>query len=311
MNYSHPSQRKKRRKSKRYINTKAFGILESFCWECSSVKNTSRPETATWLKALSFSTINRARYPPQAHHRPLLTNNPHELVPFLELNLYVDNRISHLHATAAAARSPALVSTHLTHSALPQSVKDSNCKIVYLCRNPRDVLVSRWYFASGIIAMDKAKSSSISVEDAFEMFCAGFHLCGPYWEHLLEYWKACLENPHKVLFLKYEDLKKEPVPQLKRLAEFLGYPFTPKEEEEDGVIQDILQLCSFESLSNLEVNKAGEMDMGNILVERKLFFRRGEVGDSANHLTPQMIQHLDRITEQKFQGSGLTFQVSA
>lgn len=259
----------------------------------------------TWLKALSFSIINRATYPRAQQNHPLLTSNPHELVPFLELNLYADNRISHLCSSAPAR---ALISTHLPYSALPHSIQDSRCKIVYICRDPADVLVSHWHFVSRI--KEYKSQASQSLEDAFESFCAGTFICGPYWDHVLEYWKASLENPEKVLFLKYEDLKRNAASQLKRLAEFLGHPFTP-EEDDEGAIEDILRLCSFENLSNQEANKAGKTtDFGKLPVECNLFFRRGEVGDSANHLTPRMMQRLDRIIKQKFQGSGLTFGMS-
>lgn len=40
-----------------------------------------------------------------------------------------------------------------------------------------------------------------------------------------------MENPDKVLFLRYEDMKEEPKVQLSRLAEFLNCPFSVDEEE--------------------------------------------------------------------------------
>ncbi|KAF5821936.1 Flavonol 4'-sulfotransferase [Helianthus annuus] len=49
------------------------------------------------------------------------------------------------------------------------------------------------------------------------------------------YSKASLERPEIFLFLKYEDMKKDPTSNVKRLAEFIGYPFTTQEEKE-GVI---------------------------------------------------------------------------
>nr|KAJ0211299.1 hypothetical protein LSAT_V11C400201350 [Lactuca sativa] len=42
----------------------------------------------------------------------------------------------------------------------------------------------------------------------------------------------------------------------KKLAEFMGMPFT-MEEEEGGVVEEIVKLCSFENLSNFKVNKDG------------------------------------------------------
>ncbi|MBA0608472.1 hypothetical protein Godav_020690, partial [Gossypium davidsonii] len=67
--------------------------------------------------------------------------------------------------------------------------------------------------------------------------------------------KASVESPKKVLFLTYEDVKKEPLGCVRKVAEFLGVPFSP-EEENKKTVEEIVKLCSFESLSNLDVNKS-------------------------------------------------------
>ncbi|KAJ4831285.1 hypothetical protein Tsubulata_038031, partial [Turnera subulata] len=67
-----------------------------------------------------------------------------------------------------------------------------------------------------------------------------------------------------------------------RLSEFLGCPFSV-EEERDGVIEEISKLCSFNMLKDIEQNKTVEF-IGNY--EKGRLFRKGEVGDSVNFLTP-------------------------
>ena len=59
-----------------------------------------------------------------------------------------------------------------------------------------------------------------------------------------------------ILFLKYEDLKNETLFWVKKMAQFIGCPFS-LEEENKGVVQNIIDLCSFEHMSSLEVNKSG------------------------------------------------------
>ncbi|MED6173347.1 hypothetical protein PIB30_058461 [Stylosanthes scabra] len=86
--------------------------------------------------------------------------------------------------------------------------------------------------------------------------------------------------------IMYEEIKMNPTLVLKELAEFLGFPFS-REEEDLGVVDEILKLCSFDNLSNLEVNNNGKMSFG---VETKLFFCLGQVGDSKNCLTLEMIE---------------------
>ncbi|KAF3507035.1 hypothetical protein F2Q69_00000255 [Brassica cretica] len=82
-----------------------------------------------------------------------------------------------------------------------------------------------------------------------------------------------------------------------------GCPFT-EEEEESGGVNKILELCSLRSLSDLEANKSGKTVNG---VDYKFFFRKGEVGDWKNHLTPEMESKIDTIIEEKLRGSGLSF----
>ena len=48
----------------------------------------------------------------------------------------------------------------------------------------------------------------IHLRDAFEFLCEGLSIFGPYWDHVLGYWRASLESLERILFLKYEDLKK-------------------------------------------------------------------------------------------------------
>ncbi|KAL8237115.1 hypothetical protein R6Q59_018196 [Mikania micrantha] len=84
----------------------------------------------------------------------------------------------------------------------------------------------------------------------------------------------------------------------------MGKPIT-MEEEKKGVVGEIINLCSFENLRNLEVNKKGVEKIGNFEVEKQSYFRKGEIGDWKNYLSEEMKDRIDGITKQKFQGSGL------
>ncbi|CAA2958511.1 cytosolic sulfotransferase 12-like [Olea europaea var. sylvestris] len=247
----------------------------------------------TWLKAVMFTLINRMQYPINQEH-PLLSKNPHDLVPFLEIKLYADNQIPDL----SSFKSPRLFATHIPIFSLPKFVRDSSCKLVYLCRNPKDIFVSLWQFTNKLRLQEMGSNS---LGETFDMFCRGVNIYGPFWDHVLEYWKESMEKPHKVFFLKYENMKERPADNLRCIAEFLGCPFS-NEEEESGIVEQILKLCSFDTLSNLEINRTGRLASGE---ENKAFFRRGEVGDWKNHLPTEMAQKLDQITEQKFSGTGL------
>ncbi|MBA0615657.1 hypothetical protein Godav_015777 [Gossypium davidsonii] len=143
----------------------------------------------------------------------------------------------------------------------------------------------------------------LSLEKAFDLFCEGKSFYGPYLDHVLGFWKASQEKPHKVLFLKYEEMMKDTEPYVKKLAEFMGYPIS-REEGEAGAVQEIVRLCSFENPSNLDVNKTGVKQQTKAKVENNFYFRKGKVGDWKNYLTTEMEERLDKLMDQTFAGTG-------
>ncbi|KAH0875061.1 hypothetical protein HID58_072423 [Brassica napus] len=193
----------------------------------------------TWLKALTIALFGRLKNSSSSSDddlHPLQSDNPHGIVLFFEFNLYLKSSTPDL----TKFSSPRVFSTHMPFHTLRLPLKDSPCKIVYVCRNVKDVL-----------------------------------------EHVLSYWRGSLEDPQHVLFMRYEEMKSAPSAQVKRLAEFLGCPFT-EEEAEHGSVDKIVELCSLRNLS-------------------------GAVGDFKNHLTPEMENKIDMIIEEKYKGSGLKF----
>ncbi|KAM0895515.1 hypothetical protein ACQ4PT_023781 [Festuca glaucescens] len=132
----------------------------------------------------------------------------------------------------------------------------------------------------------------------------GGNTYGPFWDHVIGYWRASAACPERVLFLRYEELLRDPAENVRRLARFVGAPFS-EAEEEAGVVRGIVELCSLESLRNMEVNRTGLMD--GLGFPRKALFRKGVAGDWANHMTPEMARRMDEVVADKFRGTGLTF----
>ncbi|KAK6921180.1 Sulfotransferase domain [Dillenia turbinata] len=167
------------------------------------------------------------------------------------------------------------LATHIPYHSLPKSIISCGCKIVYIFRDPKDAFVSMWHFVSRITPKD---ATYISLEEALELFCEGVSLYGPYWDHIS--------------------------------ADFIGHPFSV-EEENEGVLQKIADLCSFEYLSDLDVNKNGKNGPNPaVAIENSAFFRKGKIGDWQSHLTPEMAERLDQVTREKFGGTGLPSYVS-
>ena len=78
------------------------------------------------------------------------------------------------------------------------------------------------------------------------------------------------------------------------MAKFMGYSFS-LEEEKEGMVQKIIDLYSFENLSNLEINKSGQFGGRAHKNKNKkgVLFWKDEIGDWKNYLTSFKVVRLD------------------
>ncbi|CAI0558071.1 unnamed protein product, partial [Linum tenue] len=243
------------------------------------------------LKALCYNILDK-----EAGEDLLAKKNPHEVVPTLE-NTFLKDQVQHM---LLDSPPPRLLHTHLAYSCLPEVVRESGCKFVYLARNPKDTVVSMWHFYNKLLT--RGGPEPFPLEGAVESFCSGVLPFGPFYEHVVGYWEESWRRPEEVLFLKYEDLWRESKEQVKKLASFLGKSFS--QLDGDGEVEKVLWRSSLDRLKELEVNKSGVGELNH--VPNATFFRRGTVGDWKNHLTSQMAQRIDHLTESKLQGTGLS-----
>ncbi|XP_021837881.1 cytosolic sulfotransferase 5 [Spinacia oleracea] len=250
----------------------------------------------TWLKSLIFTIINRKNISHISQH-PLHSKNPHELIPHLEFKVYKESQ-----QDVDEIPSPRLFATHIPYLALPESIKSSKCRIVYVCRNPLDNFVSACHFWLEFDRNKGIKLDTEMIEEHLDKYCKGVLPYGPYEDHLLGYWNESMKNPQKVLFLEFEGLKKDTKAHIIRLAEFLNCPFSEEEAKGDA-IDEIIKLCSLKNLKEMEVNKSGRV---NQWYENKAYFRKGEVGDWTNYLTLPMAKRVNEIQE-KLENAGFSF----
>jgi hypothetical protein len=91
-------------------------------------------------------------------------------------------------------------------------------KVIYLVRDPRDVVVSEYHFN----IKKRYIETSLSLEQFVKPFLAGeTSSYGSWWEHAASWIGARQGNP-AFLLVRYEDLLAEPVPETAKIAAFLG-----------------------------------------------------------------------------------------
>ncbi|XP_028064937.1 cytosolic sulfotransferase 11-like [Camellia sinensis] len=235
----------------------------------SDILLASYPKTGTtWLKALAVSIIShnsKAWISPEGDAQAdlLQTHNPHELIPFLEMETFGENSSQNINKVL----SPWVFSTHLPYS----------------------------------ILLEHMFGASISFEGAFDEFCRGIVPEGPFFDHVLEYWKE--REKKNVFFVTYEELKENPKESVRSLVEFLRCSMTSEE------IEQVVWKSSHERLSKLDVN-IDEVKGIWLGIPFNLYFRKGVVGDGKNQLTTEMMERLEALENQRWEGSGLKLKLS-
>ncbi|CAI0437815.1 unnamed protein product [Linum tenue] len=263
---------------------------------------TSFPKTGTtWLMALCHNILHR--HDNREEDDILTRMNLHEVVPTLDV-FFLTDQVQNLLLNSGGGR---LLHTHLPYTCLPESVRNSGCKIVHVTRNPKDTLVSMWHFFNKVLKRDPTATGPFPMEGAVESFCTGVLPWGPFHENVVSYWEESKKRPDEVLFLKYEDMCRDPKKEVRKLASFLGKPFPPTSVNGgvDEEVEKVLWRSSLGRLRELEVNK------NNVVSEltqisNSSYFRKGTVGDWKNYLTPQMAERVDQLTQLKLQGTGLS-----
>ncbi|KAL0372067.1 UNVERIFIED_CONTAM: Cytosolic sulfotransferase 15 [Sesamum calycinum] len=168
--------------------------------ESTDIILTTIPKSGTsWLKALTFSIANRNVF--SIDQSPLLTSNPHTLVPFLEYTVYRDQENPELE--------------NIPHPRISQLI----------CLSKSFLIPS--------VNLDVELSTS-----AETLWISSEFNPGTFWDHMLGYWNAHLKNPQKLLFLKYEDLKQDVSSHVKQIAEFIGFPFSGGRKPGKGEVGD-------------------------------------------------------------------------
>jgi estrone sulfotransferase len=246
--------------------------------------------------------VHRGHHAPADEHHPLLASSPHDVVPFLH-SIYEHHLSTSPGPLLEEMPSPRILAVHAPFTALPASVRESACRVVYLCRDPKDAFVSLRHYLDEIKL--EGSGSMTPFAEAFDLFCDGVSPFGPVWDSMAEYWKESVARPEEVMFLQYEDLKEDTVGSVRRLAAFLGCPFTD-EEVERGVPTEIVALCSMDKMRSVQANREGMHRNSHSWFKNSAFFRKGEVGDWRAHMTPEMARRLDGIMEEKLRGSGLS-----
>lgn len=247
--------------------------LDSFDAREDDVFLVSYPKSGTHWVAEVIENIPNAR---------ITVTSPIELgdiSKFEELKMYSKRRV---------------IPTHLSYDMLPVNVKQKQCKIIYVIRNPKDTAVSLFHYYR-----DNPNLPCIETWAAFlELFLSGDVVYGSWFDHVLSWEEHKNDN---ILIIFYEEMKKDFSKSLKKITTFLGIHVN------DSEINKIAWKTSFSEMKNNTVkeNRDSNHTICALTSERSLVFRKGVVGDWINYFTSKQKRVFDELFTEKMKHSEL------
>ncbi|KAH7959651.1 hypothetical protein HPB49_012765 [Dermacentor silvarum] len=185
-----------------------------------------------------------------------------------------------------------------------------NAKYVYVARNPWDCCVSFYHHVSNLSPF---RFQDGTFDEFLASFLRGDFGYGDYFDHLLAGYG--LKQEPNVLFVTYEELKRDVRSVVLKLAYFLGERYGRSLEMDEHLLRALLERSTVERMRNvLVLDLAGKENpaMDGILKGREVyanvgyqgdqkkysFVRSGVVGEWRQHFTKSQLRNMEaRITE--------------
>ena len=183
--------------------------------------------------------------------------------------------------------SPRVYISHLVVDYFRAPLETKGTKFVVVVRNVKDTLVSLYHMYRG---MPELGHFTGTFDDFMEM--VKVNRIRSWFEWVLG-WGEYKDHPN-VIFLKYEDMKKDLPTEVQRLANFLETDVTEDE------ISDVYRKTSFANMQ-ATYNGLGITD-GKI----SPFIRKGEVGDWKKYFSEESNSYIDMLY-QDVKSKGLHF----
>ncbi|XP_074153766.1 sulfotransferase 2A1-like [Sminthopsis crassicaudata] len=183
-----------------------------------------------------------------------------------------------------------LFTSHLPVQLFPKSYFTSKAKILYVARNPRDILVSLYHFKNYIPCYPLYST----FEHFFEDFLQGKVLYGSWFDHIRGW--LPMRNSEKFLFLTYEELHQNPKVSVEKICQFLG-----KELNEEK-INSVVENSSFPVMKNHILENKVPVPVKDMESSRIMLMRKGICGDWKNHFTVTQMETFNKLYQEKMKG---------
>ncbi|XP_001631095.2 sulfotransferase 1C4 [Nematostella vectensis] len=169
-------------------------------------------------------------------------------------------------------------------------------KYIYVIRNPKDCAVSYYHHCRRW----KPYKCDVTWDEFFEAVINGVAENGSWFDHVLGWWEH-RDDPN-ILFLKYEDMKKDLHHAVRQIALFVGKCLT------EEALNRIVRQTSFDAMKGGEQFYESPFMRPFIAPGASSHIRKGQVGDWRNYFTEEQSRRMDQLYAERMTGSGLDLE---
>ncbi|XP_070495916.1 luciferin sulfotransferase-like [Chironomus tepperi] len=239
----------------------------------------------TWTQEMIWMLGNNLDY------KTSLSMKLNDRFPFLEYSGIFEEFSTDSFEICSNMKRPRFIKSHLPLFLLPEQLWTVKPKIIYTARNPKDTFIS-WYHHHRHFQLYKGNKIDFITASVKDLM-----LYSPMNDHILDFWKI-REQPN-ILFLFFEDMKRNLDQEVKKAMKFLGKSYSQEE------IDKLCKHLSFESIrDNKMINKSEEVknvkeSFGEKYDENEYsFIRKGQVGGYKDEMTAEENEMIDEYVKQ-------------
>ncbi|XP_029467021.1 sulfotransferase 1 family member D1-like [Rhinatrema bivittatum] len=218
-----------------------------------------------------------------------------ERIPFIEL-LYCMPPDAE---TVNAMPSPRFLKTHLPYELIPPSFWEHDCKVIYVARNAKDTATSCYHFDH--IAVLHPEPGSW--DQYLQRFMNGDVGWGAWYDHVKGFWEH--KDKHNMLYLFFEDMKKNPDLEIRKVMQFLG------KDLPDATVEKIAYHSSFNQMKKNPMANYSTFPKDMMDQSQQSFMRKGQVGDWKNLFTVIQNELFEEDYRRKMSQTTLKFHSSS
>ncbi|XP_068161581.1 sulfotransferase 2B1-like [Antennarius striatus] len=207
-----------------------------------------------------------------------------ETLPYQDRTPWIeDTRLADLHFEERP--SPRIFTTHMPYNTMPPSFYKVKPKVIYVKRNPKDVMISAFHYF-GKIPHYKDPGT---LTEFLHKFLDGSKLpYGSWFDHVKSWMNV--EDKERIIYLNYEDMVQNLEDSVASIAKFLDKSLDTE------VIEKIAKKCLFKNMKNRLSNNSTNPSIDERMAE---LFRKGIVGDWKNHLSEEEAKYFDAVCKEK------------